>query len=164
MNSENFASFEGAQGVCPKGWHIPTRAEFLALVGYSIKAPYESADLVNTEAPYYNSDYKGAKVSDLDAAGWNHIGTGLVNIASPTGTGKYSAFATTAATANAPYVGIIGMSYYMGSTGVQVTKTGNIQFFGMMTSFTKSYMDGRLSVAYANYKSGYAIRCIKDAE
>jgi len=25
-------------------------------------------------------------------------------------------------------------------------------------------MDGRYSVAYANYKSGYAIRCIKDAE
>lgn len=164
VNSENFASFEGAQGVCPKGWHIPTRAEFLALVGYSIKAPDESADLVNTEAPYYNSDYKGAKVASLDADGWNHVGTGIVNITSPTGTGRYVAVATSATTANAPYVGIIGMTYYLGSTGAQVTTSGNIQLFGMMTSFTKAYMDGRYSVAYANYKSGYAIRCIKDAE
>ena len=31
----NFRTFEGTQGICPPGWYIPTRADFLKLVGAS---------------------------------------------------------------------------------------------------------------------------------
>ena len=37
FTDENYNTFEGAQGICPKGWHVPTRAEFLELFGYSNK-------------------------------------------------------------------------------------------------------------------------------
>ena len=37
VTPENCYDFEGAQGICPKGWHIPTRAEYFSLVGNSTK-------------------------------------------------------------------------------------------------------------------------------
>jgi hypothetical protein len=53
----------------------------------------------------------------------------------------------------------------MASTPYKVNATsGNIQFFGMMTTFTaatKSY--GKLSLAYSNYLSGMSLRCVKNA-
>ncbi len=33
ITDSNLTSFEGAQGICPKGWHIPTRLEYFNLVG-----------------------------------------------------------------------------------------------------------------------------------
>ena len=35
VNSENYKTFEGTQGICPKGWYIPTREDFVALLGNS---------------------------------------------------------------------------------------------------------------------------------
>ncbi|MCQ5111360.1 fibrobacter succinogenes major paralogous domain-containing protein, partial [Bacteroides thetaiotaomicron] len=35
VTPDNCYDFEGAQGICPKGWHIPTRAEYFSLVGNS---------------------------------------------------------------------------------------------------------------------------------
>ncbi len=35
ITDSNLTSFEGAQGICPKGWHIPTRLEYFNLVGNS---------------------------------------------------------------------------------------------------------------------------------
>ena len=44
INDDNKKSFEGIQGICPKGWHIPTKADFFALCGYASKAEGEEAD------------------------------------------------------------------------------------------------------------------------
>lgn len=30
----NYTTTEGARGICPEGWHIPTRAEFLSMVSF----------------------------------------------------------------------------------------------------------------------------------
>ena len=38
VTEENCYEFEGAQGICPEGWHIPTRPEFVGLCGLSNKA------------------------------------------------------------------------------------------------------------------------------
>lgn len=35
ITDTNLTSFEGAQGICPKGWHIPTHLEYFNLVGKS---------------------------------------------------------------------------------------------------------------------------------
>jgi uncharacterized protein (TIGR02145 family) len=163
ITPENYNTFEGAQGICPTGWHIPTKAEFFSLVGYCVPSD------TDTTAAYYDSDYNGGRIKTLDADGWNFVGVGAVNISTETATGKYLATITTSTTANDPYIGVLGLSYYMSSTGSNVrysstdpTVLTNIQFYGMMTTFTKSYMDGRLTVSNANYRSGYAVRCIKD--
>lgn len=31
LSKDNITTFEGTQGICPKGWHIPTESEFSAL-------------------------------------------------------------------------------------------------------------------------------------
>ena len=33
MTGDNFDQYEGARGICPEGWHIPTMAEWLKLAG-----------------------------------------------------------------------------------------------------------------------------------
>ena len=61
------------------------------------------------------------------------------------------------------YLGKPSMSYILGSTGFTVNeKTGNVQFFGVMSTFTKTYMEGRATVGYTNYLGGQSLRCIKN--
>ena len=55
----------------------------------------------------------------------------------------------------------------MGSTGDSVVKYAigdvNYKFFGLMSTFTLAkYPEGRLSVAFANYKGGFSVRCVKN--
>lgn len=44
VTEENCYEFEGAQGICPEGWHIPTREEFLNLCGLSNAAVGETGN------------------------------------------------------------------------------------------------------------------------
>jgi hypothetical protein len=54
------------------------------------------------------------------------------------------------------------MTFITGSTAnPNIGSNGNIQFIGLMSSFTKNYMEGRLSISFENYLSGYPVRCIK---
>ena len=59
ITADNCGSFEGTQGICPKGWHIPSRADFLALCGYSNKADGEDAPVKNEDAVFYDAGYEG---------------------------------------------------------------------------------------------------------
>ena len=63
---------EGAQGICPNGWHIPTLEEYMALVGKC----NNSAVPVNEDAPYYDKSRNSGSLSMLKAAGFvsNHAG------------------------------------------------------------------------------------------
>ena len=38
----------------------------------------------------------------------------------------------------------------------------NIQFFGMMTTFTGQYKDGRLSMSFVHIENGISLRCVKN--
>lgn len=63
------------------------------------------------------------------------------------------------------YWGMNAMSYLLGSTGHAKMKDGKqtgSQVTGMMTTFTKSYLKGRLSVAYLDVNTGVSVRCVKD--
>lgn len=66
ITEENAFSFEGKQGICPDGWHIPTNAELTGLVGQNANGA-----LTDTSAPYYDADAKGAPIAALDEAGFN---------------------------------------------------------------------------------------------
>ena len=164
VTKDNYTTFEGARGICPEGYHIPTRAEFIALCGVSLKSSTESANVVNADAAYYNADYAGAKITALDADGFNWNFSGMINRTTSTASGKYMTLATSSTTCSVEsYLNRLAMTFLMSSTGYAVNATsGNIQFFGMMSSFTKTTMEGKLTVAYANYLAGYPVRCIKD--
>ncbi len=161
ITAENAHSFEGTQGICPKGWHIPTNAELTGLVGHNA-----NGSLVNTEAPYYDASIKGASIAALDADGYNWTCVGTRNKTSVTGSGSYNVTSYTNAETSETIYG--AMSYMLGSTCYQVktdATTGqvtNVQYYSFMSLLNAS--NEKVSVAYGNFKSGYSLRCVKDKQ
>lgn len=155
ITAENAESFEGTQGICPDGWHIPTNAELTGLVGQNA-----NGTLTDTNAPYYDAAAKGALIPTLDEAGFNWCFAGVRNQTNTTAAGSYLV---------TNYGDVYGaMSYVWGSTlyTVQTDDTSgalkNVQFYSFMSTYNAS--NNKVTVAYGNFKSGYPVRCIKDAE
>lgn len=59
VNESNFQSFEGIQGICPEGWHIPTEAEFQALQDANFDADQDGAAIVKLEEIGFNTQFGG---------------------------------------------------------------------------------------------------------
>ena len=152
---EQAQALEGAQGICPEGWHIPTSAEILGLVG-------KSAGLdTNTAAPYYDATSQNGLISLLNADGFNVDAYGAVTITDNT---------KTAATLmgylkNSPE--IVGSGYICGSTYAGVSyntkddaSSGvkNLQFHAFMPMANIGTFNG----SKLNYKTGVSVRCVKD--
>ncbi len=66
---------EGAQGICPDGWHIPTAAEFMRLVGKSSDSSLETV----TDAPYYDADRDCGSLTKLKEDGFITAQAGYIN-------------------------------------------------------------------------------------
>lgn len=160
VNSENYKTFEGTQGICPDGWYIPTKEDYFGLIGNS-NATFGA---IKEDSPYWDAEYKGGRIKAMDEDGWNWGFYGVVNRANSSATGKYLATTTSATNCSVEeYVGRFSMSFLMSSTANPniTASTGNIQFAGLMSTFTSSYKEGRLTVAWSNYLSGYTVRCIR---
>lgn len=164
ITPENAVTFEGAQGICPPGWHIPTRADFFNLCGLSNAAQGETGNQINEEALFYDSTYGGGKWTSYDEAGWNYVLTGARMKSSYTGTAKYQLTQLYSGnTSLEDMYGQSGLTYIMSSTFYK-SGTSNLQFFAQMTTFSKTYPEGRINVSFAHYESGVQLRCVKDAE
>lgn len=164
ITAENYKTLEGAQGICPEGWHIPTRAEFVALVGLSNKGAGEESVLLDKNAAYYNESYGAGKITELDADGFNFAFLGCRLKGSQTATGSYNKLIASAADCSVEaYLGKLKMNYMMSSTGNSATAT-NFQFFALMSTFSNQYPEGRLNVPFNNYLNGVEVRCIRNAE
>ena len=155
VTAENAKSLEGKQGICPTGWHIPTCAELTGLVGHNA-----NGDLTNPNGAYYDSTISGASIPVLNEAGFNWIFASVRNKTNVTANGNYLVTS---------FGDVYGaMSYVWGSTCHQVqtdNESGalkNIQFYSLMSTYNAK--NNKVSVAYGNFKSGYSVRCIKDAE
>ena len=152
ITADNAGTFEGCQGICPAGWHIPTVAEMTGLVGHS-----SNSALVNTSAPYYDATIKGASLSALAEAGWPWQFASARNKTSVTANGTYMV---------TNYNGIYGiMSYIIGSSLYQVKTDAdgvmtNVQYHYFMPLYNAS--NEKVSVAYGNFLSGASIRCVKN--
>lgn len=149
---ENAATFEGAQGICPEGWHIPTVTEMTGLVGHS-----SNSALINTDGAYYDATIKGASITVLAEAGWPWQFASCRNKTSVEKAGSYLVTS---------YDGVYGiMSYLIGSSWYQ-TKTDdagaitNVQYHYMMP--LKNASNEKISVAYGNFLSGASVRCVKN--
>lgn len=153
ITDENAATFEGAQGVCPEGWHIPTLTELTGLVG---KCSNSAMD--NLDAPYYDAAMGGAPIDVLDADGFNWTHASVVMRADNTKTGAYTVTNTPNGVEPVEY-GV--MSYIWGSTFYQKNAAGtNYQFYSFMSTWTNAYK--RVTVAYGGYLYGFSVRCVKD--
>ena len=149
---ENAATFEGTQGICPTGWHIPTVAEMTGLVGHC-----SNSAMINTEGAYYDAAIKGASLTALAEAGWNWQFASMRNKANTAGNGSYTV---------TNYNGVYGiMSYLIGSSNYQVTKNDdgslkNVQYYYFMPTYNAS--NEKVTVAYGNFLAGASLRCIKN--
>ncbi len=155
ITEDNFDDFEGTQGICPKGWHIPTKAEGEKLVA--------AAD----SALFYDSDLKYSTIANANAAGFKYVMSGLRNKTTLAGAGSYNTLTVDAAKAGdlTDYVGECQMNYIALSTGYQCKKSSdvitNFQFYGIMSTFSSS-IHGKLNISYTNICSGYQVRCVRD--
>ena len=163
ITKENAATYEGAQGICPKGWHVPTRAEYLSLCGSSTKTATGPA-VEDPTAVFWGEGSSYGSIKNANTLGWNLVFSGVRMKASTTGTGKYQNTTAAAATGvSDALVGKLSVNYYASSTQHQMNDKGTMhQFFALGTTLTKNYPDGRLSLMYAHKESGVALRCIKN--
>lgn len=162
ITDENAATFEGAQGICPNGWHVPTRAEFIALCGYSNKAAGESAAVTDNTAVFYDATYNGGKITAMNEAGWNVALAGWMSKTGFTATPKY--FTTQISVSGAPeaFLGNPSMTYFASSTYYK-TNTSNMQYFAAATTFNATYPEGRFSLMFQHYEAGSQLRCVKNS-
>ena len=151
---DNAGNYEGVQGICPSGWHIPTKADIVGLVG-------KTADKndTNPNAPYFDADLNGGNgsVAKLNADGWNAGAWGAVSIANTA--------ATTGTTMGAIKAYQKGMNtgYIAGSTMRQVTTNDdgtlkNVQYVAFMPNMNTGTFNG----AWNNYRNGVSVRCVKN--
>lgn len=164
ITPDNSASFEGVQGICPAGWHIPTQAEWIGLVGKTNKNE-AGADLTDTSAPYFDAGYQGGKITLLNADGFNFTRAGVRMRSTISSTPSYQK------TIYPNPGGDLSVNYVLSSTRYANAyskddnpKLTNIQFFALQTAILANLPEGKLSVGYLGYKSGVSVRCIKDAQ
>ena len=149
---ENAETFEGCQGICPPGWHIPTVAEMTGLVGHC-----SNSELVNANGAYYDSAVGGASLAALSEAGWPWQFASMRNKANTAGTGSYTV---------TNYSGVYGiMSYLIGSTMYQTTTNTdgslkNVQYYYFMPTY--NVLNEKVTVAYGNFLAGASLRCVKN--
>lgn len=169
---DNCYTFEGAQGICPTGWHIPTRMDYLGLCGSTTAKVGESAK-TNESALFYDANYTGSKLSIFNNAGWNYVLSGSRMQSNFAATPSYHIMQLWSGNTSLPsdMYGTPSLNYLMSSTcykplysSSDPTELTNIQFFGQMTTFTTSkYPEGRLSLSYIGIKSGMQVRCVKNS-
>lgn len=149
----NFTSFEGVRGICPEGWHIPTRADFVALNGYAqASAAAGFSEVSDDKAPFYDAKYKGGKYENAVKSNWNPVLTGAV-------IGAYNTTVITELNSTkSELFNKQALTYWAGSTGNNKT-----QVWGMITTFSKNtYPEGRLHTGFCNAPNGVAVRCVMD--
>ena len=169
ITESNLNSFEGAQGICPKGWHIPTPLEYFNLVGKTTNDVDGKVPANGDKALFYDAVYDGAKISSLNNAGFNYQFSGVRMATSLTGAGSYQKTAIAEdANIQTAWHGKPAMNYLMTSTAfkpVYNSTSGlltNIQFFGLMSTINAKYSEGRLSLSYVSIKAGMQLRCVRD--
>lgn len=152
-SEEDAKKLEGTQGICPEGWHIPTSAEIVNLVGKAV-----SFD-TNENAPYYDADKKNATIEKLNADGFNLSACGAVSIIDNTKTaGTLMGWLKT-------NPDIIGSGYIYGSSfaGISYNTANdptsgvkNVQFHGLMPMATTGTANG----SKVSYKIAASVRCV----
>ena len=149
---------EGAQGICPKGWHLPTLSDIMGLVG---KTP-QVAD--NPDAPYYVSG-NGSMVK-LNEDGFNMTAYGAVTIQDNTKTeGTFMGFMKT-------YPDRLTSGMFCGSTYATVTYNTandetsgvkNLQFYGFMPMTNKATeAEYTCNGTKVSYRIAAPVRCIRN--
>ena len=149
---------EAAQGICPKGWHIPTLQDIKGLVGKC------AGETTNADAPYYSNGDGLIKL--LNADGFNMEAVGAISIQDNTKTsGSFMGFM-------ASYKDHLSSGMFCGSTyaGVTYNTSGdeasgvkNLQFYGLMPMTNKASEDQyTCNGTKVSYRIAGPVRCVRN--
>ena len=149
---------EAAQGICPKGWHVPTLEDIKGLVGKC------AGEETNTDAPYFGG--ADALISLLNADGFNMEAVGAISIQDNTKTsGTFMGFM-------AAYKDHLSSGMFCGSTyaGVTYNTSGdetsgvkNLQFYGLMPMTNKASADQyTCNGTKVSYRIAGPVRCVRN--
>lgn len=142
----DYASLEGAQGICPEGWHIPTDDEWKILSG-NVDSEFPVGDPEWDKTGRCGSD-AGGNLKEEGTVHWNLPNTGATNTSGFTGLpGGYR-------------------NIYSGN----FFDTGNMGTFwsssqtdpDMAWSRYLDYSDARISHYTSSKQNGFSVRCLKD--
>ena len=158
---EQAEALDGARGICPRGWHVPTGDDIIGLVGKAV-SPLAG----NPEAPYF--DGSNGSIALLNADGFNMEAYGAVTIQDNTKTaGTFMGFM-------AAYKEHVASGMFCGSTyaGVTYNTAGdetsgikNLQFFGFMPMTNKAAeADYTCNGTKVSYRIAAPLRCVRDSE
>ena len=75
-----YVTTEGAQGICPTGWHLPTDAEWMIL-----EEEAESVSGVNWNTTGARGNYAGGNLKETGTSNWQSPNTGATNQSGFTG-------------------------------------------------------------------------------
>lgn len=153
-------ALEGAKGLCPKGWHVPTKADIAALVGKGVDITTDPS------APYY--DGANGSIVMLNEDGFNMDAFGAVSIQDNTKTaGTLMGWAT-------KFPDKISSGMFCGSTYASVTyntkddpESGvkNLQFYGFMPMTNKATeAEYTCNGTKVSYRIAAPLRCVRDSE
>ena len=151
-------ALEGAQGICPKGWHVPTLDDIIGLVGKSVGAT------TNTEAPYY--DGANGSIVKLNEDGFNMDAFGAISIQDNTKTaGTFMGWASA-------YPDKLSSGMFCGSSfaGVTYNTSGdtasgvkNLQFYGFMPMTNKATeAEYTCNGTKVSYRIAGPVRCVRN--
>ena len=154
----NYKAVNDTSGLCPIGWHVPTKSEWQALLDY-----------LNTNGYNYDGSNSGYKICKAlaDTITWNyHSGTGNVgNTDYPSYRNKSGLSlraggrATTSGVWNQPTVSWMGIDIQSGWWTASPSVVGNY-YLGLAWSYDYYYNGNGFSDYYS---AGYHyVRCIKD--
>ena len=137
---------EGAQGICPDGWHVPSDNEWKILEG-----------TVDSQYPVGDPEWENTGWRGLDAGG-NLKEAGTAHWGSP----------NTGATNSSGFTGLPG--------GYRVNSNGSFSYLSLSSAFWSSSQNGTNDAWYRYLSNasasvfrgyigkgyGYSVRCLKD--
>lgn len=141
----NWYAADDSRNVCPTGWHVPSLAEFIALIEYL--DPNTEVGVIN-QVTYFTSIQAGGKIKSTGTSLWNEPNTGATNesglAATPSG---YT---------------IYGFSSGIGNISTWWSASSHPNSWGNAQALTMEFSSAVAESGTPIKTSGRSIRCIKN--
>jgi uncharacterized protein (TIGR02145 family) len=146
VEAMQYITAEGAQGICPSGWHIPTDNEWKILEG-TVDSQYPVGDPEWDNESWRGLD-AGGNLKETGTAHWNSPNTGATNISGFT---AFPGGFRDIINGSFNYLGYFG--FFWSSSQYDAGSAWSRSLYYTLASVYRNYY-------YKDY--GFSVRCIKD--
>ena len=159
---EDARALEGARGICPEGWHIPTGDDIVHLVGKIAQYKYNEGESAESGA-YYDVSIGNASIEKLNRDSFNASAWGAVSILDNVRTSA-TLMGWLKSSPDRISSGYVCGSSFASATAVDSSDPSlgykNFQFWAMMPMASNGTFNG----AKLSYRIGATVRCVRDSQ